>query len=105
MPHILVAAQTTLRRWAWLPILPLLIVSSGDKGATIEEPPPPVVTTVAVTPSSASLQVGGTQSLAATVKDQSGNVMSGQTVTWSTSNSSAASVSPDGVVTAVAAGS
>jgi hypothetical protein len=43
--------------------------------------------------------------LQATVKDQNGNVMTGQTVTWSTSNAAAATVNSSGVVTGVAAGS
>jgi uncharacterized protein YjdB len=68
-------------------------------------PPPPVVTTVTVTPPSASIAVGTTTTLQATVKDQSGNPMSGQTVTWSTSNPGAATVNSSGVVSGVAAGS
>jgi uncharacterized protein YjdB len=68
-------------------------------------PPPPVVTTVTVAPPSASVAVGTTTTLQATVKDQSGNPMSGQTVTWSTSNQAAATVNASGVVSGVAAGS
>jgi len=68
-------------------------------------PPPPVVTTVTVAPASASVAVGATSPLQATVKDQSGNVMTGQTVTWSSSNTASATVSSGGVVTGVAAGS
>jgi hypothetical protein len=68
-------------------------------------PPPPVVTSVEVTPPSASLSVGTTTTLQATVKDQNGNAMTGQTVTWSTSNAAAATVNTSGVVSGVAAGS
>ena len=68
-------------------------------------PPPPVVTTVTVSPTSASVAVGTTSTLQATVKDQNGNSMTGQTVTWSTNNAAAATVSSTGVVTGVAAGS
>jgi Bacterial Ig-like domain (group 2)/Fibronectin type III domain len=68
-------------------------------------PPPPVVTTVTVSPPSVSVGVGTTTLLQATVKDQNGNVMSGQTVTWSTDNAAAATVNSSGVVTGVAAGS
>ena len=96
----------TLGRWAWLILLPpLAVCSGGGTGVTTEPPPTPVVTTIAVSPATASLQVGATQSLAATVKDQFGKVMSGQSVTWSTSNANSASVSSAGVVTGVAAGS
>jgi hypothetical protein len=63
------------------------------------------VTTVTVAPATASVSIGATVSLSATVKDAQGNVMTGQTVTWSTSNMSAATVSSNGVVTGVAAGS
>jgi len=68
-------------------------------------PPPPVVTTVTVSPASASVAVGATATLQATVKDQNGNSMTGQTVTWSTNNAAAATVSSTGVVTGVTAGS
>jgi uncharacterized protein YjdB len=68
-------------------------------------PPLPVVTSVAVAPPSASLAVGTTTTLQATVKDQNGNAMTGQTVTWSTSNAGSATVNSGGVVSGVAAGS
>jgi len=93
-------------RWAWLFLLPQLAVcSAGGTSVTTEPPPTPVVTTVGVLPATTSIQVGTTQSLAATVKDQFGEVMTGQSVTWSTNNASAASVDGAGVVTGVAAGS
>ena len=72
---------------------------------TVGPPPAPVVTTITVAPTSASVVAGATTTLQATVKDQSGNVMTGQTVTWSTNNAAAATVNSSGVVTGVAAGS
>jgi hypothetical protein len=72
---------------------------------TAVAPPAPVVTTVTVAPTSVSVVAGSTTTLQATVKDQNGNVMTGQTVTWSTSNGAAATVNSSGVVTGVAAGS
>jgi hypothetical protein len=48
---------------------------------------------------------GATTTLVATVKDQNGNVMTGQTVTWTTNNAAAATVNSSGVVSGVAAGS
>jgi hypothetical protein len=78
------------------------IVSASTLGGP---PPPPVVTSVEVTPPSVSLSVGTTTTLQATVKDQNGNAMTGQTVTWSTSNAAAATVNTSGVVSGVAAGS
>jgi uncharacterized protein YjdB len=80
---------------------------SGTASVTVTSspPPPPVVTTVTVAPSTASIVVGATTSLAATVRDAQGNVMTGQTVTWSSDNAAAATVNANGVVTGVAAGS
>jgi uncharacterized protein YjdB len=80
---------------------------SGSSAVTVTAlpPPPPVVTTVTVAPSTASLAVGATTPLTATVKDAQGNVMSGQTIVWTTSSSAIATVSSNGVVTGVAAGS
>src|SRR6185503_17791650 len=80
---------------------------SGTSAITVTAapPPPPVVTTVTVAPTSASIVAGATTTLQATVKDQNGNAMSGQTVTWSTNNPAAATVNASGVVTGVAAGS
>ena len=84
--------------------------SSGKTGTsaitvTAGPPPPPVVTTVTVAPASASIAAGATVPLQATVKDQNGAVMTGQTVTWSTNNAAAGTVNSSGVVTGVAAGS
>ncbi len=80
---------------------------SGTSAITVTAgpPPPPVVTTVTVAPTSASVVAGATTALQATVKDQNGNVMTGQTVIWSTGNPVAATVNSTGVVTGVAAGS
>jgi hypothetical protein len=77
---------------------------SGTSAITVTAVPP-VVTTVTITPMSASVTAGATTNLQATVKDQNGNVMTGQTVSWSTSNAAAATVNSTGVVTGVAAGS
>jgi pimeloyl-ACP methyl ester carboxylesterase len=93
---------------AALPPFPLLcsllvLVSCGD-GGSVTEPGPPSVASVEVTPSSGSVHVGGTLQLTATPRDASGNAMSGQVVIWSSSNTSAVSVAPGGLVTGVDAG-
>jgi uncharacterized protein YjdB len=80
-------------------------LSNVAAASTLSITPNPIVTTVTVSPASASIAVGGTSALQATVKDQNGNAMTGQTVTWSTSNAAAAAVSSTGIVTGVAAGS
>ena len=97
-------AASSMSRWAWLLVVPQLAVCSGGGTGVTTEPPPRVVTTIDVTPPNASLEVGATQALVATVKDQSGNIMADQSVAWSSDNSDAASVSSIGMVTAVAAG-
>jgi hypothetical protein len=60
---------------------------------------------VSITPNTASLQVNGTQQLTTTARDASGNVLTGRSVTWSTANPAVATVSTNGLVTAVAPGS
>ena len=64
----------------------------------------PVPTTVVVAPATFSVNVGQTQQLTATVFDQNGTVMTGQTITWGSSNSAIASVNGTGLVTGVGAG-
>jgi uncharacterized protein YjdB len=64
------------------------------------------VATVTVTPPTASLVVGVTQTqqLTAVTKDANGNVLTGRLVSWSSSNTALATVDGNGLVTAVAAG-
>ena len=54
----------------------------------------PVATTLTITPSALSLESGKFAQLTATVLDQDGNAMSGQTITWSSSNAGAVDVTP-----------
>src|SRR5438093_1501743 len=75
---------------------------TGTSSITVTNVP---VASVAVTPGSATIQVGQTQQLAATLKDASGNTLSGRAVSWTSSNPSVASVSGSGLVTGLAAGS
>lgn len=79
--------------------------SAGGKSgsATLTVTVPPVIG-VTVTPASANLTVGQTQQLTATPRDAAGNVLNGRTVTWTTSDASRATVSANGLVTAVSAG-
>ncbi|AHG91641.1 Ig domain protein group 2 domain protein [Gemmatirosa kalamazoonensis] len=67
-------------------------------------PPPPSVATVAVSLASPSLTVGQGTAATATLRDASGNVLTGRPVTWATSDPAIATVSTTGAVTAVAAG-
>lgn len=62
------------------------------------------VASVSVSPSTGSIAVGATTTLAAAPLDASGNAVSGATVTWGTSDANIATVSTSGVVTGVGAG-
>jgi hypothetical protein len=81
-------------------VLGLLVAACGGGGSE----PPPAVATVEVSPALSDRQVGQTLQLSATVKDVSGNILSGQQVAWSSSASTVASVSSSGLVTASAVG-
>jgi uncharacterized protein YjdB len=73
---------------------------SGTASVTVREP----VASVEVTPAASALLVGETVQLTATLRDGDGNILTGRTVTWSTSNASIATVSATGTVTAVGLG-
>jgi uncharacterized protein YjdB len=62
------------------------------------------VASVTVSPFTSSVQAAGTMQLTATARDAAGNVLTGRTVTWLTSNSGVATVNTNGLVTGVAAG-
>lgn len=74
---------------------------TGQASLTVTVVP---VATIAVTPASPSVQAGGTAQLSATLRDAGGNVLTGRTVTWTSSTTSVATISSSGLVTAVAAG-
>jgi hypothetical protein len=102
----------------------LLACGGGDGGGggstptapTTPTPPTPVATSITLSATSLSLSyIGATQQLSATVKDQSGAPMSatedaggtaisGATVTWASSDTTIATVSSAGLVTAVSNG-
>ncbi len=79
--------------------------------STPTQPPTPVPTTMTLSETSVTLTLelkgpGAEQSvqLSATVLDQNGATLSGQTVTWASSTSTVASVTAGGLVTAVGKG-
>ena len=90
----------------------LLLLACGDDGTTPTSPPTPtspVATSVLLSASDLILVLEGSESeksiqLTATVKDQSGNVMTGQTVSWSSNDPNVAMVSASGFVTGIARG-
>src|SRR6185295_2940954 len=61
--------------------------------------PPAPVATVTLTPASPTVNEGQTLQLTATLKDANGNILTGRSITWSSSNGSAATVSATGLVT------
>jgi hypothetical protein len=62
------------------------------------------VTTIEVAPATVAAAIGDTTRLAATVKDQNGQAMTGRAVTWSSGSETVATVSTTGLVTAVGGG-
>ena len=80
--------------------------SGGENGSTPTGPLEQSASTVQVEPSSPTLDaLGATVQLSATVRDASGQVISGAPVTWASADDAVASVSSSGQVTAHASGS
>jgi uncharacterized protein YjdB len=77
---------------------------TGTTAITVTAPAPVPVATVSVSPSAPSLVVGSTVQLSATTRDANNNVLTGRVITWSSANAGIASVSSNGLVTAVTAG-
>src|SRR3989454_910160 len=93
---------TALANWALTAITGTHTVCNF--AITGSQPPAPVAT-VTLTPASATVNEGQTLQLTATLKDANGNTLVGRSITWSSSNPSAASVNGTGLVTGVTAGS
>src|SRR5207302_1230883 len=71
---------------------------------TVTPVPVAAVASVVVSPASASVPVGATVQLTASLKDASGNMLTGRTIAWATSAAGVATVSASGLVTGPAAG-
>ena len=80
----------------------LIIATAGGKADTNTTLVLPPVATVTVTPGTSTITTAQTVQLTATLKDGSGNVLTGRTVQWS--SSATASVSATGLVTPVDTG-
>ncbi|HKN68613.1 MAG TPA: Ig-like domain-containing protein, partial [Gemmatimonadaceae bacterium] len=74
----------------------------GSFDVTVINPP---VASVAVDPATSTIAPGSTTQLTAVLKDAKGNVLTGRTVTWSSSNEAVAKVDGAGLVTTVGTGS
>jgi Tfp pilus assembly protein PilZ len=81
-----------------------LVLSAFIAACSGSSEPDVEVASVTVSPAAESREIGQTVQLSATVKDAAGNIISGQSVTWSSSASTVASVSSSGLVTAHALG-
>ncbi len=78
---------------------------NGTAAVTVTGGTAGVPATITISPSSASVQVGASQLFTASVKDASGNVLTGQTVTFTSSNLLVGTIGNlSGIVTALAAG-
>ncbi|HEX2078266.1 MAG TPA: Ig-like domain-containing protein [Longimicrobium sp.] len=85
-------------------LLVFVLAGALAGGCTDATGPARRVQSVTVTPQAAALDVGGTQVLAASVRNADGEELSGRTVFWTSSAPAVAPVSETGVVTALAAG-
>lgn len=89
------------RSTALLAAAAMALAACGESG-----PPVPVPTSISLSTPAVTLNaLGASQTITATVKDQSGQAMTGQTVTWNSANTAIATVgTANGMVTAVANG-
>ena len=83
------------------------IITASSEGksavATITVSLVPVVSVV-LTPASNALVVGQTTQLSAQLKDETGSILTGRAITWTTNSPTVATVTSEGLVTAVGAG-
>src|SRR5205823_3248600 len=83
----------------------LTATSDGQAGSAVVTVTLVPVASVAISPATATILVGQTLQLTATPKDSAGGTLTGRTVTWTSGNTSVATVSPSGQVTGVTPGS
>lgn len=83
--------------------LTIMVQACGGGGDTPSGPPAQAVASVQISPPTASVLVGATTVLSASVRDATGATVSGRTVLWSSSSSAVATVA-GGTVTGVAPG-
>src|SRR6266404_2193639 len=83
----------------------ITVTSEGKTGTSAITVTSVPVASVTVSPASPTVTAGQTVQLTATPKDANGNQLTGRTITWSSSNTSVATVSSGGLVSGVVAGS
>ena len=79
--------------------------SGGQAGTAVLTVTPIPVASVSVSLAASPIQIGQTTQATATTRDANNNVLTGRVITWSSDNTSVATVSGTGLVTAIAAGS
>lgn len=89
-------------RSSWRMAVVGLVACASGPGAT--NPAVHPVAAVTVVPAAATMAVTGTLQLSATTWDSAGQVLSGRAVAWTSDAPAVATVSPSGIVTAVAPG-
>jgi uncharacterized protein YjdB len=77
---------------------------TGNATLTVAAPPPVPVASVSVSLAASSLTPGQTTQASATTRDANNNILTGRSITWSSSNTAVATVSSSGLVTALAVG-
>src|SRR5688500_1880456 len=78
--------------------------SEGKQGSATVTVMPPAIHAITVVIANPALQPGATTQASAVAKDASGNDLTGRPIMWSTDNAEVATVSTQGVVTGVKAG-
>jgi uncharacterized protein YjdB len=88
----------------------MAMIKASSEGKTagsafnVSSPAPIPVASISVSPTTGTLQIGGTVQLSAVTRDANNNVLTGRLISWSSANTTIATVSSAGLVTAVAAG-
>lgn len=91
-------------RWIWRGMPLVLAAYSGSACGVTDADEPMPVGSITVVPQSMELAAGATGALAVELKDDAGNVLRNRRIVWASANPSVATVSDNGVVSAVAAG-
>lgn len=84
--------------------LPIIALASACGAHTVDSPPTHAAASIRVEPSTVSLVAGADSQLVAVVSDAAGTVLPNQDVRWNTINGAVVSVTPSGVVHAIAPG-
>jgi len=91
---LLLTLDTLSYSWQFVPIAGQTFTDTGSTDCHTRVP----VASVDVSPASASVQVGATVQLTATPKDANGSPLTGRTITWTSGDTSIATVSASGLV-------